>query len=567
MSIEPLFAVSVLLSAGIASVLFLPVIGISPIVGFLLAGVAFGQYGFDIVPQGEIIHLLAEMGVVFLMFDIGMHFSVKHVWSERKGIFVLGPGQVALSALGFYAGLEYFFDLPAQVDILLAITFALSSTAVVSQVLAERKMSGLPLARRTMAVLIFQDICAIFVLILASGMGEPGVSVGALFIAAALKCMVCVTVATLVGKYLLSPGFGFFARFNNSDAFTMIALLIVLATGMATQAFGLSLTLGAFLAGMIISESPFRAIIQTETKPFRNLLLGFFFVTVGMSVNVPALASAWGLTLGITLALVIVKSATVFALFMAAREGRVAAVQQALLLFQGSEFVFVILAQPALQGMIDPALKDSAVAAVAISMAISSGVFGLGKRVSRTLCRANATAEADAIAGNIAERPNAVIVIGMNDVTQTVASALGSQGTPYLVVEREYNKFTEALQNGFPVVYGDKADLRFWDSIQIDKYKTMVIASPDLGVSRVYAGLPRTQALELSRFLSVRSEEEAEPFRGLGYAKIFVAHGVPPGIEMAAAVMAHLGHAADVIADWMDKEQKDYLERTAAVAA
>jgi voltage-gated potassium channel Kch len=157
-------------------------------------------------------------------------------------------------------------------------------------------------------------------------------------------------------------------------------------------------------------------------------------------------------------------------------------------------------------------------------------------------------------------------VIGMNDVTQTVASALGSQGTPYLVVEREYNKFTEALQNGFPVVYGDKADLRFWDSIQVDKYKTMVIASPDLGVSRVYAGLPRAQALELSRFLSVRSEEEAEPFRGLGYARIFVAQGAPPGIEMAAAVMAHLGHAADVIADWMDKEQKDYLERTAAVA-
>ncbi len=563
MSSQPLLAVSVLLSAGIASVLFLPAIGISPIVGFLLAGVAFGQYGLDIIPQDDMIHLLAEMGVVFLMFDIGMHFSMKHVWSERKGIFVLGPAQVALSALGFYAGLEYFFTLPTQVDILLAITLALSSTAVVSQVLAERKMAGLPLARRTMAVLIFQDICAIFVLILASGMGEQGVSVGALFMTAAVKCVACVTVATLAGKYLLSPGFRFFARFNNSDAFTMIALLIVLATGMATQAFGLSLTLGAFLAGMIISESPFRAIIQTEVKPFRNLLLGFFFVTVGMSVNVPALASAWGLTLGITLALVFVKAATVFALFMIAREGRVAAVQQALLLFQGSEFVFVILAQPGLQEMIDPALKDSAVAAVAISMAISSAVFGFGKRFSRTLCRA----DAESIAEVIAERPNAVIVIGMNDVTQTVASALGTQGTPYIVVEREYDKFTEAQQNGFPVVYGDKADLRFWDSIQIDKYKTMVIASPDLGVSRVYAGLPRAQALNLQRFLSVRSEEEAEPFRGLGYAQIFVARGVPPGIEMAAAVMAHLGHAADVIADWMDKEQKDYFERNATAVA
>lgn len=557
MSNHPLSAISILLSAGIASVLFLPALGISPIVGFLLTGVAFGQYGFDIIPDSAIIHLLAEMGVVFLMFDIGLHFSMRHVWSERKGIFVLGPGQVALSGLFFWAGLEYFFNFTTGVEILLAITLALSSTAVVSQVLAERKMSGLPFARTTMAILIFQDICAIFVLILAGSMGGSDTSTVNLILAALVKCAVCVTVATLVGKYLLGRGLGFLARFNNTEAFTMIALLIVVATGMATEGFGLSLTLGAFLAGMIISESPFRHIIQTEVKPFRNLLLGFFFVTVGMSVNVPALGDMWGMTLGITAALIGVKMASVYLLFLLARETRVAAVQQALLLFQGSEFVFVILAQPGLENMVDGGVKDATIAAVAISMAVTSALFGFGKKISRNFCQA-----VPVDAGDIAEHPNAVVVIGMNDVTQTVASALNVHGTPYIVVEREYRKFTDAQQNGFPVVYGDKADLRFWDSIQIDKYKTMVIASPDLGVSRVYAGLPQMQALKLSRFLNVASEEEAEPFRNLGYARIFVARGKPPGIEMAAAVLAHLGLDAARIADWMDKEHKDYLART-----
>ncbi len=311
--LDTLQPVIVLLASGIASVLILPRFGISPIVGFLLAGMVLGHHGLDIIPHNETIHLLAELGVVFLLFDIGLHFSLKHAWQERKTIFVLGPLQVFVTAGVFYT-IGHLAGLPSDVNLVLALALSLSSTAVVSQVLSDKGMQGCPNGNMAIAILIFQDICAIFLLILVGSIGNAEISLGNQVFVALAKCGLSLGVAILFGRYLLKPIFKRLIRFDNTEVFTMVALILVLITGTATGAIGLSLTLGAFLAGMIISETPFRYIIQTELRPFRFLLLGFFFVTIGMIIDIQVLRQDWLLVLGIMAAAITIKALVIFGL-------------------------------------------------------------------------------------------------------------------------------------------------------------------------------------------------------------------------------------------------------------
>jgi len=559
--ISSLLPIIALLAAGIASVLFLPRLGMSPIVGFLLTGILFGDSGLHLMPHSEMIHLLAELGVVFLLFEIGLHFSLRHVWSERKGIFVLGPAQVLLTAVLLYLAFQ-FFALPPAIAVVLSLTLALSSTAVVTQVLSERGMQGSPLANTTTAVLIFQDICAIFLLILAGSLSSSSANLPALLGLAALKCALSIGIALLIGKYLLKPVFSFFARYDNGEAFTMIALFIVLLTGLGTGLAGLSLTLGAFLAGMIISESQFRHIIQTEVKPFRNLLLSFFFVTVGLSIDLKVLLAGWGVTLGLTLAISAIKMVAVFVLFLLFKEGKGNALQQAGLLFQGSEFVFVIIGLPALKNVLPAELNGALVASVALSMAGTAFVFDRIRAYNRKEIEQTAADYSETVQ-QCKQNEARVIIIGMNRVGETVARALEAHGISYIIVERDYDAFACARENGFPVVYGDKADLRLWESIGIEQYKTMVIAAPELEVSRMYADLPEERYLHLERFLAVDDEEEALEFQKLNYARVFVNRGFPPGLELAEALLTHLEQDRESIQAWMQRHQRQHLENRA----
>ncbi len=284
--------VLILLVAGILAIAIMRPLRMSPIVGYLLAGMIVGGHGMGWIEESSTTHLLAELGVVFLLFDIGLHFSLGHIWDARKDILGLGPIQVILCTLGF-ALIVYATGLPIDYSIIIGATLALSSTAVVAQILADSQQNNCPVAISTTAVLIFQDICAIFLLILASSMGDKDVSLGGVVGIAAIKATVSFITAILIGRFVIGPFFHWVAKSKDDEIFTAMALLIVLSTAAATGLFGLSLTLGAFLAGMIISETPYRHVIQTEIKPFRGLLLGFFFITVGMALDKDVIVQQW----------------------------------------------------------------------------------------------------------------------------------------------------------------------------------------------------------------------------------------------------------------------------------
>lgn len=269
-----------LLLVGVLAILLTRRIGQSPIVGYLAACVLIGPHALGLIEENKTTHLLAELGVVFLLFDIGLHFSLSTIWEARRDIFGMGPSQILACGLAFGV-IALAFGLAPEYAIILGGALALSSTAVVAHTLAERRQQNCPVGLTGTAILIFQDICAIFLLVFAASL-DSGEATSehpdfTMTIAMAIvKAAVAFIAAVLIGRYAIKPMFRLFSQTKNEEVFTAIALLIILATATATGRAGLSLTLGAFLGGMIISETPFRHIIQTEAKPFRNLLLAFF---------------------------------------------------------------------------------------------------------------------------------------------------------------------------------------------------------------------------------------------------------------------------------------------------
>ncbi len=547
-----------LLFIGIVAIVMMRSIGMSPIVGYLLAGMIIGSHGLGLIHESETTHLLAELGVVFLLFDIGLHFSLSHIWGARRDILGLGPLQMVLCTAALAIVFAVTSDLPTEFSVVLGAALALSSTAVAVQTLNEYDQQRCPIGQSAIAVLIFQDICAIFLLILASSLGESETSLEHAIAGAAAKGVVAFVIAIGVGRFVVGPLFVFLSKTKREEIFTATALLVVLATAAATGAMELSMTLGAFLGGMIISETPYRQVIQTEVKPFRALLLGFFFVTVGMSIDIEILYREWWKVLLAVFLLVSLK--TVMACFaaMGLRRPMPHAIQFSFLLSQGSEFAFVIFGMPALENALGPELSAILIISIAASMALTPLLATLGHRLATYL--ANKDSEV-----RLTDEPSSVhqispvVIFGMDEVGQRVADGLEAQGIAYTAIEMDHDRFIKAHADGYPVAFGDVADLRLMETFQMAQRPTIVITIARYEISKALTPIVRERYPDLTRFVSVENDEERRKFEALGM-KAIVTRSVPKGLDLAALVLREHKVSDDKIQKWMQQQQDQALE-------
>jgi monovalent cation:H+ antiporter-2, CPA2 family len=563
--VHALAPVILLLLVGILAIALMRPVGLSPIVGYLAAGVVIGPHALGLVQESETTHLLAELGVVFLLFDIGLHFSLPSIWDARRDILGLGPLQIVLCGLAFGA-IAGALGFGAAYALILGGMLALSSTAVVVQTIAERGQQSCPVGLTATAVLIFQDICAIFLLILATSLESAGASPAQPALAtavalAALKAAAAFLAAVVIGRYAVKPLFRLLSQSRNEDIFTAAALLVILATAAATGGAGLSLTLGAFLGGMIISETPYRHVIQTEARPFRDLLLGFFFITVGMSLDWRVLLADWAAILVFVAALVLVKALLVA---LAARPfgwSVPGAVQLGFLLAQGSEFAFVIVAVPAVRTALGEGATGVVITGVAASLALTPTVAALGHRMARALRRRTATA---APAGEITPRATTapVVVFGMDDVGRSVVDALEANDVAYDAVEMDYDRFLAASADGYRVAFGDIGDVRLMETLGMAERSAVVVTIVRYDVSNALTPIMRDRYPNLIRFITVDSEEDRARFEALGMRPV-VNRSVPRGLDLAAEVLRSQGVDETRIQSWMQRQQERALEAAA----
>ena len=559
-SLEP---VVLLLLFGVVAAIACRAARLSPIVGYLALGIILRASGFDFFQSNPTVALLAELEVVFLLFEIGLHFSLKNIHDQARDIFGFGPVQVALGAfgLGLLGLLLGLAPLPA---LLLGATLALSSTAVVAGLIAERRQQNCPVGLTATAILIFQDVAAIFLLIIVNALNGDAGLMGPQLAFAIVKAAAAFGVAFLLARLIVRPLFDLIARTDNAEVFTASALLVALAASWATGEIGLSLTLGGFLGGMIIAETPYRPIIQAETKPFRNLLLSFFFIWVGLSLDLVSLGQHWAAMIAVTFLFIAVKIATNAAASLIFRWSVPGSMQLGFLLAQGSEFAFVILSLPAMRSMVGDTAAAIVISAVALSLALTPALAKAGRKIAGKMrARRKARDERETIARELAAP---VLIIGMGPIGRTIADALTEFDIDYAGIEKNQKAFAEANADGYKVVFGDAADPRIWEPLALHDRKIAVITAPDIDVSSELTPITSRAYPQLRRFAVVGNPAERDAFVAAGIAAI-IDGGVPPGLDIAAAVLRELGIDEGAVRQWAKAEQARTAEAYATAEA
>ena len=451
------FLPSLLLFLG-AAVIAVPVfkrIGLGAILGYLVAGVAIGPSGFGLFQDtGAILHI-AELGVVLLLFVIGLELQVSRLLAMRRDIFGLGSLQLGICAL-VIGGFAFFFGLPASGAAISGIALGLSATAIALQVLNERGELQAPYGQRSFAVLLFQDISVVPILALVplfavetdhAGPGSNGFVTAAIMVGA-------IGAVVLAGRYLLNPFFRILATTGAREVMTAAALLLVLGTALLMQWAGMSMALGAFLAGVLLAESNFRHELEADIEPFRGLLLGLFFMGVGMAIDGPLVLGNLAALVGLALGLAIVKSAVIAAAFQLTGSTLRDSVRAGVVLSPAGEFAFVLIPLGAASGFMTAGQAGFVSALAAMTMLLGPPLAVASERVMARLQPA-----APVIDEDFSDAHGKVLIIGFGRFGQVVSQILRTSGAEITIIDNDVEMMDVAARFGSRVYFGDGSRL------------------------------------------------------------------------------------------------------------
>ena len=450
-----LVRVVTLLAAAVIAVPLFKRLGLGSVLGYLAAGLIIGPFGLKFFDDPQAIIHVAELGVVMFLFVIGLEMKPSHLWNLRRQIFGLGSMQVILAAAMLtFVGIAFGF--PWQVAFVSASGFVLTSTAIVMQVLGERHELATPQGQSMVSILLFEDLLIVPLLAVVAFMA-PTVPTATADTSLWMKLgMAALSLAILVaaGRWLLNPMFGILAKSKAREVMTAAALLVVLGAALLMEWGGLSMAMGAFLAGVLLSESSFRHQLEADIEPFRGLLLGLFFLGVGMALDLNVVAQNWKLIVSGVLALMAAKAAVIYGVARLAKSSHADALERAVLMAQGGEFAFVLFSAAASQGVISGTVNANMTAIVVLSMALTPLFLIIHGRFSR---KSGINLEGvESLNGEEALRGN-VLIIGFGRVGQIASQAPIAYGAQISIIDNNPDIIRQADKDGFKVYYGDGA--------------------------------------------------------------------------------------------------------------
>ncbi len=464
----------VLLAAAVVAVPLAKRLQLGAVLGYLVAGAVIGPAGLGWLQNPERIASISELGVVLLLFVIGLELSPQRLWVMRRAVFGIGSLQVLLTAVLIGAVAALVGDLPARTAVVIGLGLALSSTAFGLQLLAERKELTSAHGRLGFAVLLFQDLAAIPILALIPVLGSAnqGAAMGAV---AALRVVAVIALVVVAGRYLLRPVFRAVAQTQLPEVFTATALLVVIGTAWLMEQAGISMALGAFLAGLLLADSEYRHALEAQLDPFKGLLLGLFFTAVGMQLDLSLLLRQPWLVGGLVLALIALKALLLFGIGRGpGRLGTPSAAALAVLLAAGGEFAFVVFNLAEDRGLLDGELHRLLVLVITLSMALTPPlVVALGD-----LLKARAEKPSREFDTIDAETPR-VIIAGFGRVGQIVARVLRAQRIPYTALENSVEQVDVSRRFGNTIYFGDPSKPDLLRAAQADKAEIFVLATDD----------------------------------------------------------------------------------------
>ena len=436
-----------------AAVVVVPVfrrLGLGSVLGYLAAGLVIGPFGLGWFSDPQSILHVAELGVVMFLFVIGLEMRPSHLWSLRRQIFGLGALQIAVCSV-MLTGVGLAFGYPLAVSFVGGAGFVMTSTAVVMQLLAERGDVALPHGQKVVSILLFEDLLIVPLLILMAFLSPHVVQPQEGSRWAAIGIGVA-SLAGLVaaGIWLLNPLFRILAAAKAREVMTAAALLVVLGAALLMETGGLSMAMGAFLAGVLLSGSTFRHQIEADIEPFRGILLGLFFLGVGMALDLGVVGRNWPLIVGAVLAMMAVKAACIYVVARITRSPHAEALDRAVLMAQGGEFAFVLFAAAAGSGIIDAPVNANLTAIVVLSMALTPLFVLLLRRFVRADGKPSmqGVEEADGLSGS-------VLIIGFGRFGQVMSQSLLARDMDVTIIDNDIEMIQSAAEFGFKVYYGD----------------------------------------------------------------------------------------------------------------
>jgi len=448
-SSSDLVQVVALLAAGVVAVPIFKRIGLGSILGYLAAGLVIGPFGLRIFSDPEAILHVAELGVVMFLFIIGLEMQPSRLWGLRREIFGLGTLQVAICAL-LLTGAGFAGGFPVAQAFVAGAGFVLTSTAIVMQLLEERGEIAVPKGQKIVSILLFEDLMIVpllaLVAFLAPGGGETTLAERLQEVGIGIAAIVGLVFA---GRYLLNPLFRVLADSQAREVMTAAALLVVLGSALAMQLSGLSMAMGAFLAGVLLSESTFRHQLEADIEPFRGILLGLFFLAVGMSLDLSIVAANWRLIAVYVVAYMIAKAVGIYAVARFFKAPHREALERAVYMAQGGEFAFVLYSSAMAVGLIDGAANAQLTAIVIISMVLTPlAIVGLRWFAPRDQLSLEGVDVADGLTGS-------VLIIGFGRFGQIASQPLILRGVDVSIIDNDVEMIQAAANFGFKVYYGD----------------------------------------------------------------------------------------------------------------
>jgi len=539
MTESPLPLILVLLAASVFVVTLARRLGLPSILGYVTVGLVLGPHAIGVFPESEATHLLAELGVVFLLFTLGLEFSWPRMVALRREVFGLGSLQVFGTAAAV-ALIAHAFGIPWAQSIVLGGVVAMSSTVLILQLLTERAELNRTHGRLAFSVVLFQDIAVVPFLALAAALdpaGEEFTIGGALSLVGAGTLAVLVVLAA--GRWLLRPLLYVIANSRLRELFTLAVLLVALASAWASQLAGLSMALGAFLAGMMLAETEYSHQVESVIRPFRDILLGLFFISVGMLLDVRALWDELALILALLVSMVILKAVIAGAATRLFVDNNFRAIRTGVTLAVGGEFGIALLTLLLQHDAIDPEIAQPMLVAVVLGMVLAPVIISNNKRIARLLLGERgppktAIEREDVVTQAVARREH-VILCGFGRVGQNVARVLEAQGFEYIAIDLDPVRVRHARQMGQPVVYGDSADEQVLEEVGLAKANAVVISFSDNRTSLAILRSLRRLRSDVPVLVRTPDDSRLHELKAAGATEV-----VPEAFEASLMLASHV---------------------------
>jgi len=550
----------VFLAAAVVAVPLFTRLGVGAVLGYLAAGMVIGPWLLGFVSDVETILHFAELGVVLLLFVIGLELRPSRLWALRRPVFGLGTAQVVVTGL-VLTGAGVAFGLPPTAAFMAGLSLSLSSTALVLQILAEKNQLTTHHGRTSFAVLLFQDLAALPLLAVFPLLGGGGASADTDWTGAA-KAIGMILAVIVFGRWLLRPYLRLAASARVHDIFIAATLLVPVGTALLMAQVGLSMALGAFIAGVLLADSEYRHQLEADIDPFKGLLLGLFFIAVGMSVDLGLVIERPLTLLGLTLGLVATKAVVAYALVRLVRYPHAAAVNTAFLISQGGEFAFILFGVAAGTGGLDKPLADMLTVVVSLSMAVTPLIVTLNDK----WLRIGSAAEPPPF-DTIDPQDHRVIIAGFGRFGQMIARTLRMKKIPFTALEASFEQVDFVRKFGNRIYFGDASRLELLRAARADLAEVFVLAIDDVDVSVKTAEVLRKHYPHLRIYARARNRVHAYRLMDLGVDKV-MRETFLSSVELARDVLVGLGHStaeADAAASLFRRHDEELLARQHAI--